>query len=108
MATKTSKDLFAEAASVQKAAKLAEAREYETFGREIAKRFAPGVKGATDAIAASRIALDGVTVPDDSAETVPGDSAETVSSETHETVGDDSDDETDAQPSFSSGGWGRQ
>ena len=92
MATKTSKDLFAEAASVQKAAKLAEAREYETFGREIAKRFAPGVKGAPDAIAAAQTALDGVTVP--------GDSAETVSSETHETVGDDSDDETDALPSY--------
>ena len=100
MASKTSKDLFAEAASAQKAAKLAEAREYEAFGREIAKRFAPGVRGATDAIAASRIALDGVTVPDDS--------AGTVSSDSHETVSPDSDDETDAQPSFSSGGWSRQ
>ena len=100
MATKTSKELFAEAAKSQRAAKLAEAREYEKFGREIAKRFAPGVKGATDALAAAQIALDGVTVSDDS--------AETVSSETHETVGDDSDDETAAQPSFSSGRWGQQ
>ena len=100
MATKTSKELFAEAAKSQRAAKLAEAREYEAFGREIAKRFAPGVKGATDAIAASRIALDGVTVPDDS--------EETVSSDSHETVSPDSDDETDAQPSFSSGRWGQQ
>ncbi len=58
------------------------------------------MKGATDAIAASRIALDGVTVPDDS--------EETVSSDSHETVSPDSDDETDAQPSFSSGRWGQQ
>ncbi|HQA24301.1 MAG TPA: hypothetical protein PLL22_01640 [Microbacteriaceae bacterium] len=92
MASKTSKELFAEAAKSQRAAKLAEAREYEAFGREIAKRFAPGVKGATDAIAAAQTALDGVTVP--------GDSAETVSSETHETVGDDSDDDDDALPSY--------
>lgn len=84
MATKTSKELLAEAAKSQKAAKLAEAREYEAFGREIAKRFAPGVKYATDAIAAAQAALDG----------------ETVSSETHETVSPDSDDETDAQPSY--------
>ena len=100
MATTTSKELFAEAASAQKAAKLAESREYEAFGREIAKRFAPGVKGATDAIAAARIALDGVTVPDDS--------EETVSSDSHETVSPDSDDETDARASYESDGWGRQ
>lgn len=100
MAAKTSKELFAEAAKSQRAAKLAEAREYEEFGREIAKRFAPEVKGATDAIAASRIALDGGTVPVDS--------AETVSSETHETVGDDSADETDARASYESDAWGRQ
>lgn len=92
MATKTSKELLAEAAKSQKAAKLAEAREYEVFGREIAKRFAPGVKYATDAIAAAQAALDGETVPDDS--------AETVSSDSHETVSPDSDDETDAQPSY--------
>jgi hypothetical protein len=98
--TKTSAELYAEAASAQQAAKLAEAREFEAFGREIAKRFAPDVKGATDAIAASRIALDGVTVPDDS--------DETVSSDSHETVSPDSDDETDAQPSISPGRWGRQ
>lgn len=98
--TKTSAELYAEAASVQQAAKLAEAREYEAFGREIAKRFAPGVKGATDAIAASRIALDGGTVPDDS--------EETVSSDSHETVSPDSDDETDAHASYESDGWGRQ
>ncbi|WP_217131896.1 hypothetical protein [Leucobacter chinensis] len=100
MATKTSKELLAEAAKSQRAAKLAESREYETFGREIAKRFAPGVKYATDAISAARIALDGVTVPVDSAETVSSDSLETVSP--------DSDDETGAQPSFSADGWGRQ
>lgn len=61
MVTKNADDHYADAARSRARARAAEKAEYTAFGREIAKRFAPGVKSAPDAIAASLIALEGVT-----------------------------------------------
>lgn len=95
----TSEELYAEAAATQKAAKLAAAREYEAFGREIAKRFAPDSKGATDAIALVRRALDAVREYAQVVCPLPGDLMGHVSTSLMKIVPGDSDDETDALPS---------
>lgn len=89
MATKNADDHLADAARSRARARAAEKAEYEALGRAVVDAHGGNVKGVSARIAAALEALG-------------------LADENSDSVGHDSDDETDAQPSFSSGDWGRQ
>lgn len=89
MATKNADDYLADAARSRARARAAEKAEYEALGRVVVDAYGGNVKGVSARIAAALEALG-------------------LGHENSDSVGHDSVDETDAQPSFSSDGWGRR
>ena len=97
MATKNADDYLADAARSRARARTAEKAEYEALGRAVVDAYGGNVKGVSARITAALEALR-----------LGQKNSHSVAHENEVSVGHVSDDETGAQPSFSSGGWGQQ